>query len=45
MTELARTIEALLFIAPDGTVQGIFIGHSLTLREELTACVRGLLKK
>ena len=35
----------LLFIAPDGTVQGIFIGHSLTLREELTACVRGLLKK
>ena len=35
----------LLVIAPDGTVQGIFIGHSQTLREELTACVRGLLKK
>lgn len=35
----------LLVIAPDGTVQGIFSGYSLTLREELTDCVRGLLKK
>ena len=35
----------LLVIAPDGTVQGIFIGYNLTLREELTACVRRLVMK
>jgi peroxiredoxin len=33
----------LLVIAPDGTVQGIFVGYSLTLREDLTSCIRGLL--
>lgn len=35
----------VLVIAPDGTVQGILVGYNLTLREELTSCVRGLLKK
>ena len=29
-------------IAPDGTVQGVFVGYSLTLREDLTSCIRGL---
>jgi peroxiredoxin len=35
----------LLVIAPDGKVQGIFVGHNLALREELTTCIRKLLKK
>jgi hypothetical protein len=37
------TCPTLLVIAPDGTVQGIFVGYSLTLREDLTSCIRGLL--
>jgi hypothetical protein len=32
----------LLVIAPDGTLQGIFVGYSLTLREGLTSCIRRL---
>jgi hypothetical protein len=35
----------LIVIAPNSTVQGVFVGHCQTLREELTACVRELLKK
>ena len=35
----------LLVIAPDGTLQGIYLGYRLTLREDLTSCIRGLLKK
>jgi peroxiredoxin len=35
----------LLVVAPDGTVQGIYLGYSLTLREDLTSCIRRLLKK
>lgn len=34
----------LIVISPSGTVEGIFIGYSPTLQEELTACIRGLLK-
>jgi thiol-disulfide isomerase/thioredoxin len=35
----------LIVIGSDGTVQGIFVGYSLTLREDLMACVRGQLAK
>jgi thiol-disulfide isomerase/thioredoxin len=34
----------LLVIAPDGTLQGIYLGYSLTLREALTACIRRVLQ-
>ena len=34
----------LLVIAPDGTLQGIYLGYRLTLREDLTSGIRGLLK-
>jgi thiol-disulfide isomerase/thioredoxin len=40
-----KTFPTVLVIAPDGTVQGIFVGYSLTLREDLMACVQELLKK
>ena len=39
-----KSYPTLLVIAPDGTIQGIFVGHDLTLREDLTSCIRGLLK-
>jgi peroxiredoxin len=35
----------LLVIAPDGTIQGIFVGYNLTLHEELTSCIRRLRKR
>jgi hypothetical protein len=34
----------MLVIGTDGTVQGIFVGYSLSLQEDLIECVRGLLK-
>jgi peroxiredoxin len=37
------TCPTVLVIAPDGTLQGIFVGYSLRLREDLTECIRGLL--
>jgi thiol-disulfide isomerase/thioredoxin len=35
----------LLVIGPDGTLQGIYLGYSLTLREDLTSCIRRVLMK
>jgi hypothetical protein len=45
-SDIERTVfPTLLVIAPDGTLQGIYLGYRLTLREDLTSCIRGLLKK
>ena len=40
-----KSFPTLFVIGPDGTLQGIFIGFSPTLKEDLTSCIQGLMKK
>lgn len=40
-----KSFPTLLVIAPDGTLQGIFVGYSPTIQEDLTDCIHNLLKR